>query len=57
MVATSLFLSKVGDRVKTDRRDSLMLARFLRAGDLAGAWVSDDAQEALRDLARGREDT
>ena len=56
VVATSLIPRKAGDRVKTDRRDSLMLARLLRAGELTGAWVPDDAQEALRDLTRGRED-
>lgn len=56
VVATSLIPRKSGDRVKTDRRDSLMLARLLRAGELTGAWVPDDAQEAMRDLTRGRED-
>ncbi len=56
VVATSLIPRKSGDRVKTDRRDSEMLARLLRAGELTGAWVPDDAQEAMRDLTRGRED-
>ena len=37
VVATSLIPKKAGDRVKTDRRDSMMLARLLRAGELTGA--------------------
>lgn len=44
VVATSLIPKKAGDRVKTERRDSLMLARLLRAGELTGAWVRDDGQ-------------
>lgn len=56
VVAPSLIPKKPGDRVKTDRRDSLTLARLLRAGELTSVWVPDDAQEALRDLTRARED-
>ncbi len=56
VVAPSLIPKKVGDRVKTDRRDSLMLARLLRAGEIKGIWVPDGLQEALRDLTRARED-
>lgn len=56
VVAPSLIPRKPGDRVKTDRRDSLTLARLLRAGELTAVWVPDDAQEALRDLTRARED-
>lgn len=56
VVAPSLIPKKAGDRVKTDRRDSLMLARLHRAGELTAVWVPDDAQEALRDLTRARED-
>lgn len=56
VVAPSLIPKKAGDRVKTDRRDSLMLARLLRAGELTAVWVPDGAQEALRDLTRARED-
>ena len=47
--------SKPGDRVKTDRRDALKLARSYRAGDLTPVWVPDAAHEALRDLVRARE--
>lgn len=56
VVAPSLIPKKAGDRVKTDRRDSLSLARLHRAGELTAVWVPDGAQEALRDLTRARED-
>jgi len=56
VVAPSLIPKKAGDRIKTDRRDSISLARLHRAGELTAAWVPDEAQEALRDLTRGRED-
>ena len=46
---------QAGDRVKTDRRDALKLARSYRAGDLTAVWVPDAAHEALRDLVRARE--
>jgi transposase len=45
-----------GDRVKTDRRDSQMLARLHRAGELRAIDVPDDTDEAMRDLGRARED-
>jgi Transposase len=50
----SLIPIKSGDRVKTDRRDAMMLARLHRAGELTGVWVPDAAHEAMRDLARAR---
>ena len=56
VVAPSLIPKKAGDRVKTDRRDSLSLARLHRAGELTAVWVPDGAQESLRDLTRARED-
>lgn len=56
VVAPSLIPKKAGDRVKTDRRDSIALARLLRAGELTAVWVPDGVQEALRDLTRARED-
>src|ERR1700733_5098024 len=55
VVAPSLVPVKPGDRVKTDRRDALKLARCYRAGDLTPVWVPDAANEALRDLVRARE--
>jgi len=56
VVAPSLIPKKAGNRVKTDRRDALMLARLLRAGELTGVWVPDTEQEAMRDLTRARDD-
>jgi transposase len=55
VVAPTLVPTKPGDRVKTDRRDALKLARSYRAGDLTAVWVPDAAHEALRDLVRARE--
>ena len=39
VVAPALIPRKVGDRVKTDRRDAMMLAQTLRAGQLTAVWV------------------
>ena len=56
VVAPSLIPRKAGERVKTDRRDALTLARLHRAGELRAVWVPDEEQEAMRDLTRARED-
>jgi transposase len=45
-----------GDRVKTDARDAMLLARLLRIGDLTAVRVPSREQEAARDLVRARED-
>jgi transposase len=50
VVAPSLIPVKAGDRVKTDRRDAVMLAKLHRAGELTGVWVPDAAHEAMRDI-------
>lgn len=50
--APSLIPRKPGDRVKTDRRDAMKLARALRAGDLSAVHVPTIEDEAFRDLAR-----
>ena len=55
VIAPTLVPKKPGDRVKTDRRDALKLARSHRSGDLTAVWVPDGASEALRDLVRQRE--
>src|SRR3954467_14363329 len=55
VIAPSLVPTKVGDRVKTDRRDAEKLARCHRAGELTAVWVPDADHEALRDLVRARE--
>jgi transposase len=57
VVAPSLIPKKAGDRVKTDRRDAIQLARLLRAGDLTPVYVPTVQDEAMRDLSRAREDT
>ena len=56
VVAPSLVPRRPGDRIKTDRRDALSLARLHRSGDLAEVWVPDEEQEAIRDLVRCRAD-
>jgi transposase len=56
VVAPSSIPKRSGDRVKTDRRDAMMLARLSRSGDLTAVRVPGTADEAMRDLARGRED-
>ena len=56
VVAPSLIPKRPGDKVKTDRRDALKLARLLRSGDLTPVWVPDEAHEALRNLVRARAD-
>jgi transposase len=43
-------------RIKNDRRDALTLARLYRAGELTGIYVPDPEDEAIRDLARARND-
>ena len=45
---------KSGDRVKTDRRDAMILAKLHRAGELTVIWIPDAAHEAIRDLVRAR---
>lgn len=56
VVAPSLIPRKSGERVKTDRRDAVGLARLSRAGELSAVWVPGPEQEAIRDLTRARED-
>ena len=57
VVAPSLIPQKAGDRVKTDRRDAMGLARLSRSGELTAVWVPEPEQEAMRDLTRIREDS
>ena len=56
VVSPSMTPRRAGDRVKTDRRDCLMLARLARAGELEPIYVPDAKDEAMRDLVRTRED-
>src|ERR671925_1147497 len=57
VVAPSLIPKKPGDRVKTDRRDAVQLARLARSGDLTVVYVPKVEDEAIRDLSRARADT
>jgi len=54
VVAPALIPKKPGERVKTNRRDAVTLARLHRAGELTGVWVPDATHEAVRDLVRAR---
>src|SRR6266850_4660541 len=56
VVAPSLIPKKAGERVKTDRRDAVPLARVARSGDLTLVYVPQVNDEAIRDLTRARED-
>ena len=56
VVAPSSIPKRSGDRIKTDRRDAMLLARLARSGDLVAVRVPDTADEAVRDLVRARED-
>lgn len=55
VVAPSLIPKKPGDKVKTDRRDAVELARLLRSGDLTRVYVPTIEDEAIRDLCRARD--
>ena len=55
VVAPALIPKRLGERVKTNRRDAVTLARLHRAGELTGVWVPDAVHEAVRDLVRARE--
>jgi len=56
VVAPSLIPRKSGDKIKTDRKDSITLARLHRAGELTAVYVPTADDEAMRDLTRARED-
>jgi len=56
VIAPSMTPKRSGDRVKTDRRDAVTLARFYRSGELTPVYVPREDDEAMRDLVRGRED-
>lgn len=54
VVAPSLIPKKAGDKVKTDKRDAMSLARLLRAGELTAVYVPNTEDESIRDLVRAR---
>lgn len=55
VVAPSMIPRRPGERVKTNRRDAVSLAKLHRAGELTPVWVPDPAHEAVRELVRARE--
>jgi transposase len=56
VAAPSKLSRPAGDRVKTDARDALQLAKLLRNDDITSVRVPTITQEAARDLVRARED-
>jgi transposase len=57
VVAPALMPTKPGDRVTTDRRDAMPLARRMRSGDLTPVSIPAVDAEAIRALSRAREET
>ncbi len=55
IVAPSLIPKKPGNRVKTDKRDAMMLTQLLKNGDISPIYVPEPEDEAIRDLSRARE--
>lgn len=56
VAAPSLIPKAKGDKIKTDRRDALMLTRLHRAGELTAVHVPDAVDESVRDVCRARTD-
>jgi transposase len=56
VIAPAMIPRRPGDRIKTDSRDARKLARLYRAGELTPIRVPTEAEEAVRDLVRCRED-
>nr|WP_328841890.1 IS110 family transposase [Nakamurella leprariae] len=56
VAAPSKLARPAGDRVKTDARDAVHLARLLRMDQIVEVLVPSDQQEAARDLVRARDD-
>jgi transposase len=55
VAASSKLHRPPGDRIKTDARDALHLARLLRLDEVVPVAIPSAAQEAARDLVRARE--
>lgn len=56
IVVVPTLIERPRGRVKTDKRDAILLARLLRRGDLTAVWIPDEEHEALRALMRARYD-
>lgn len=52
VAAPSRLIRPAGDRVKTDAKDALLLARLLRMDEIVSVTVPTVDQEAARDLVR-----
>ena len=55
VVAPSLIPKKPGQRVKTDKRDAILLAECLKQNDLTAIDVPEPEGEAVRNLSRARD--
>ena len=55
VVAPSLIPKKPSEKIKTDKRDALKLAKLLKSEDLTPIYVPEPEDEAVRDLSRARE--
>lgn len=56
VAAPSKLLRPTGDRVKTDARDAMLLARLARNDDITAVTIPTVEQESARDLVRARDD-
>jgi transposase len=56
IIAPSLIPVVSGNKIKTDKRDAIKLARLFRAGELTFIEVPDEDKESVRDLVRCRDD-
>jgi transposase len=56
VAAPSKLTRPAGDRVKTDAKDAMLLARLLRMDEITPIRVPSITEEAARDLVRARED-
>jgi len=54
--AVTKMLRPTGDRIKTDKRDAIFLARMLAVGNIVSVHIPVPEEEAARDVVRARED-
>ncbi|EKR84644.1 transposase, partial [Leptospira interrogans str. UI 08452] len=55
LVAPGKIPRQSSDKIKTDKRDAIKLARLLRSGDLESIHVPSEEDEAVRDYLRSRD--
>ena len=56
VLAPSKLQRPVGERVKTDARDALHIAKLLKLDEIVAVTIPSETQEAARDLVRARKD-